>query len=227
MNPQDLTGGAEHWNNLYGSKSAQELSWTQTRPGVVLSWLEQIGPQPGSAALEVGGGQGILVDHLLERGWGPVTVLDLSEVALEQARTRLGTNGESVRWQVGDVTTAALEPDCYTLWHDRAVFHFLTDPAAVARYVTQASTSLRPGGHLMLSTFAPDGPERCSGLGVQRYSAQTLLELFAPHFRKRATERELHLTPWGAVQPFTCVWLERTSLSVGDVDMTLEQTHKF
>ena len=85
----------------------------------------------------------------------------------------------------------------------------LTDPAAVERYVTQASTSLRPGGHLMLSTFAPDGPERCSGLTVQRYSAQTLLERFAPHFCKRATERELHLTPWGAVQPFTCVWLER------------------
>jgi len=217
MNPD-----AEHWNDLYGSKSAQELSWTQTRPGVVLSWLEQIGPQPDSAVLEVGGGQGVLVDHLLERGWGLVTVLDLSEVALEQAQkrlgtSRLGTNGERVRWQVGDVTTAVLEPNSYFLWHDRAVFHFLTDPAAVARYIVQASTSVRPGGHLMLSTFAPDGPERCSGLVVQRYSAQTLLELFAPHFRKRAAERELHLTPWGAVQAFTCVWLERISSSVEDV----------
>ena len=209
MNSQDLTGGAEHWNNLYGSKSAQELSWTQTRLGVVLSWLEQIGPQHDSVVLEVGGGQGTFVDHLLERGWGPVTVLDLSEVALEQARKRLGAKGDVVRWQVGNVTTALLKPESYFLWHDRAVFHFLTDPAAVERYVTQASTSLRPGGHLMLSTFAPDGPERCSGLTVQRYSAQTLLERFAPHFCKRATERELHLTPWGAVQPFTCVWLER------------------
>ena len=222
MNPQDLTGRAEHWNTLYSSKSAQELSWTQTRPGVVLSWLEQIGPQPDSAALEVGGGQGVLLDHLLERGWGPVTVLDLSEVALEQARTRLATSrlatiGESVRWQVGDVTTAALEPDSYFLWHDRAVFHFLTDPSTVARYVTQASTSLRPGGHLMLSTFAPDGPERCSGLAVQRYSAQTLLELFAAHFRQRAAERELHITPWGAVQAFTCVWLERICSSTGKI----------
>jgi len=217
MNPD-----AKHWNDLYGSKSTQELSWTQTRPGVVLSWLEQIGPRPDSAVLEVGGGQGVFVDYILERGWGPVTILDLSEVALEQARkrlgtSRLGTNGENVRWQVGDITTTALEPNSYFLWHDRAVFHFLTDPAAVARYILQASTSLRPAGHLMLSTFAPDGPAQCSGLPVQRYSAKTLLELFAPHFRERAAERELHITPWGAVQPFTCVWLERISSSVGDI----------
>jgi SAM-dependent methyltransferase len=210
MNSDGFADPTVHWDTVYRANTPDALSWTRDNsPSVVSNWLEQLYLAPGRAVLEVGGGHGLWVDGLLERGCGPITVLDLSQTALEQAQKRLGKKGKAVRWQVGDITTAALEPNGYALWHDRATFHFFTDLPARERYLQQVRTSVQRGGHLMLSTFAPDGPEKCSGLPVQRYSTDALLELFTPHFQLRAEERELHHTPWGAVQPFTCIWLER------------------
>ena len=211
MKAEDFTDPTAHWNTVYRTNTPDALSWTCTQPAVIAGWLEQAALKSGQAVLEVGGGHSLLVDLLLERECGPITVLDLSQTALEQAQIRLGEKGKAVRWQVGDITTTPLERDQYVLWHDRATFHFLTDAAARERYLERVRTAVQRGGHLMLSTFAPDGPEKCSGLPVQRYSAEALLELFTPHFRLRAEKRELHHTPWGAVQPFTCVWLERVS----------------
>ncbi len=197
-----------HWDEAYSLKLPEEQSWYQA-DFPLLRWLEQALLVPGQAVLEVGGGNSRWVDALLERGWGPVTVLDLSEVALTQAQMRLGQASQRVRWWAGDVTTVALEVGHYHVWHDRATFHFLTDALEQTRYLEQACSAIRPGGHLMLSTFAPDGPERCSGLPVQRYSATELEALFRPCFRLRFAERVLHTTPSGHLQPFTCVWLER------------------
>lgn len=189
-----------HWEEVYTRKAAEEVSWFQTETRYSLELLQAAGMGPETRLIDVGGGASRLVDGLLAAGRRHVSVLDLSAAALRQAQTRLGALAVRVSWIEGDITQAELPEDGYELWHDRAVFHFLTDAEQRARYVAQLQRALRAGGHLIIATFAPDGPERCSGLPVQRYSAAALqAEIGYPLLQ---TREENHLTPGGARQHF-------------------------
>ncbi len=199
-----------HWDAVYLDKREAQTSWFRPHLDVSLRLIDGLRLPKDAPLIDVGGGRATLVDDLLARGFADVSVLDLTAPALAEARARLGPRAAAVRWLVADVTTAELPAARYALWHDRAVFHFLVDAAARARYVAQAARALRPGGHLIVATFAADGPERCSGLPVRRYDAASLAAEFAPRFAAIDRAREEHTTPWGAVQPFTYVVLRRS-----------------
>ncbi len=194
--------GKAHWENVYRSKATDEVSWYRAHLDVSLGLIGDAAPDRGSAIIDVGGGEATLVDDLLARGYADLTVLDISREALDVARRRLGGAADRVRWIAGDVTRAPLEAARYDLWHDRAVFHFLTTAEDREAYVRQVIRAVRPGGHVVVATFAPDGPETCSGLDVVRYDAGGLHRQFGSRFRLLDSVTELHQTPWGAPQPF-------------------------
>lgn len=198
---------AEHWNTVYRTKGDHELSWYQPRPERSISLIESIRPLP-RRAIDIGGGQSLLAGALIELGIEEVTVLDLAEAALERGRARLGDHAERVCWLQGDVL-ALPDLGAVELWHDRAVYHFLNDDDDRARYRDAVERSVVSGGHLLLATFAPDGPERCSGLPVRRYDAEGLAAAFRPAFSLVCDAAEEHLTPWGARQRFTYALLRR------------------
>jgi SAM-dependent methyltransferase len=191
-----------HWEGIYSSKGATEVSWFQPEARMSLSLIEEVAPDPGSAILDVGGGASTLVDGLLAAGYRDITVLDLSTAALAQARARLGERATAVKWLPADILTVELPAAATDVWHDRAVFHFLTGPEERRRYVEQVRHAVRPGGYVLVATFADDGPNRCSGLEVARYSAQTLHAEFGSGFRMLRSEREDHVTPTGKTQRF-------------------------
>ncbi|MBS0124278.1 class I SAM-dependent methyltransferase [Thetidibacter halocola] len=188
-----------HWDRAY-ARSAEALSWFEADPVRSLALLDRAGLRPGQAVVDVGGGASLLVDALLARGLGPVTVLDLSPVALATSQSRLGPLAERVDWIAGDVTAWRPEPGGYALWHDRAVFHFLTTAAGQAAYAAVLHRALAPGGAAVVATFAPDGPERCSGLPVQRWSSEDLAQALG--LRLDHAERFVHVTPSGNEQRF-------------------------
>lgn len=191
-----------HWENIYSSKSATEVSWFQEEAEMSLALITAVAPDPTAAILDVGGGASRLVDGLLRKGYGNVTVLDLSSAALEQARARLGEVAAGVKWLEADIRTIGFPEAAIDVWHDRAVFHFLTGEEDRKAYVQQVQRAVRPGGHVLVATFADDGPERCSGLEVARYSPDALHAEFGDAFRLVRSEREEHVTPWGATQRF-------------------------
>ena len=199
---------AEHWDTVYGTKASDQLSWTQRQPATSLRLLTSALSSLG-AVIDVGGGTSMLADALLEVGCPDVTVLDVSSEALALVRDRLRERPGSVSFVVADVLSWQPERS-YDAWHDRAVFHFLVRPDQQEQYVATASRAVRPGGVLVLGTFAADGPTQCSGLPTARYDADSLAAAFAPGFTVEHSEREEHLTPGGAVQPFTWVVLRRT-----------------
>jgi len=203
-------GGKAHWENIYATKSDRELSWYRDRLDASLELIGRAHLPENAAIIDVGGGASTLVDDLLRMGFRDVTVLDLSAGALEQALRRLGALSEGVHWIEGDVTTAKLKPEHYDLWHDRAVFHFLTGAGERSAYVTAATRTVKQGGFLILATFALDGPAKCSGLPVQRYGAEDLAGQF-PAFTIVEYRREQHRTPAGSPQPFTCVLMQKRS----------------
>lgn len=192
----------DHWQQVYQTKAPDSVSWYQPTAARSLTLLREGGLGPQSAVIDVGGGASRLVDALLEEPVGPITVMDLSEAALGLARQRLGERAREVTWLVGDITKVSLPAQAYDLWHDRAVFHFMTTPESRQAYLQTLQHALKPGGHVVMSTFAEDGPERCSGLPVQRYSRQELMHALGPRFVLLAHERELHTTPSGAQQAF-------------------------
>jgi SAM-dependent methyltransferase len=199
-----VTERIEHWNAVYGARQEQALTWFEAEPALSLE-LIAAHAQPGEAILDVGGGASRLVDALLDRGCERPAVLDVSQAALDASRARLGARAAKVDWIVADITR--WRPDrSFGLWHDRAVFHFLTDPADRAAYVAAMTAALRPGGTAIVMTFAEDGPETCSGLPVVRYAPESLaaeIERLAPGaFRPIAARRHLHLTPKGNRQSF-------------------------
>ncbi|MBI4956803.1 MAG: class I SAM-dependent methyltransferase [Myxococcales bacterium] len=191
-----------HWESVYGKKAPDEVSWYRPHLERSLAFVEGAGLAKDAAILDVGGGASTLCDDLLARGYTEVTVLDLSATAIEAARARLGPRAAGVHWVVADVTELALPPGSVAFWHDRAVFHFLREPDARRRYVAAVERALAPGGHIVVATFGPDGPERCSGLEVARYDADALHGEFGSAFRKVDSVVEVHATPWGTEQQF-------------------------
>ena len=191
-----------HWDSIYRGKDPDRVSWYRPHLDRSLAFIEKTSLPRTAAILDVGGGSSTLVDDLLDRGYDDVTVLDLSERALAQAKARLGARAKTVAWVVGDVTEMALPKRRFDLWHDRAVFHFLTEPAARERYVDAVRRALKPNGYIIVATFGPEGPERCSGLPIARYSADGLHREFGERFAKVGSETEIHQTPWGAEQEF-------------------------
>jgi ubiquinone/menaquinone biosynthesis C-methylase UbiE len=203
------TDRRQHWQQVYQTKATDAVSWYRPHLGVSLGLLELAGVSSGSRLIDVGGGASTLVDDLLARGLRDITVLDVSEAALAVARRRLGDREREVTWIAADVLRTEFPAGAFDLWHDRAVFHFLTDPADAARYATQAARALRAGGHAVIGGFAPDGPERCSGLPVARRSAQDIAAILGPAFRLIAQRAETHVTPGGSEQKFAYALLRR------------------
>ena len=200
---------SDHWEGVYGRALSTEVSWYEGDPATSLRLIESVAATPSAAVVDVGAGASLLVDRLLAHGFTDITVLDVSERALSEVRERLGDEAAHVTFVENDVVT--WRPDRqYDVWHDRAVFHFLTEPSDRARYVEIATSAVRIGGSLILATFAEDGPEQCSGLPVSRYAPENLVETFSASFSLVEDVREEHVTPWGVVQPFTWVVLRRT-----------------
>jgi trans-aconitate methyltransferase len=197
-----------HWHQAYATKGEAGVSWFEAYPETSLGILADIGATPASALIDIGGGASRLVDALVSVPWASLAVLDVSSTALDIARARLGTAGGRVEWIVADITE--WEPTRqYDIWHDRAVFHFLTEPADRAAYRERMRRALRPGGHAVMATFAPDGPERCSGLPVVRYDADALAAEIGAPFMLVGQRRHVHVTPSGAAQPFQLAILRR------------------
>jgi 2-polyprenyl-3-methyl-5-hydroxy-6-metoxy-1,4-benzoquinol methylase len=195
------TGGKVHWESVYNSKGEREVSWFQESPEPSIELIGLVGAKPDAAIIDIGGGASRLVDALLAHGFENLTVLDLSEAALDKARSRLGSGARNVRWIAADVTS--WKPDAkYDVWHDRAAFHFLTKCEEQQAYVGRLKEALRPGGHAIFGTFALDGPEKCSGLPVARQSPETMVALLGPDFHLVDARRHEHPTPWQLVQKF-------------------------
>lgn len=196
-----------HWENVYSTKEENQVSWFEDTPDLSVSLLQEACLVPAMSVIDIGGGASRLVDTLLARGQAHVTVLDLSSSALATARARLGET-DRVSWIVSDITRWT--PDrAYDLWHDRAAFHFLTAPEDQQAYAEIVHAALRPGGRAVIGTFAPDGPEKCSGLPVARHDATSLSAVLGPRFRLLATRRHEHATPWASIQKFQFSTFER------------------
>ena len=205
----DDVGRAAHWERIFSTKAPEQLSWYQASPERSLELIAKAGVGPDSEVIDVGGGDSTLVDALLDRRWGHVTVLDISDAALRRARARLGARARDVTWISGDVTRLVLPDDRFDLWHDRAVFHFLTEVEDRRRYVDAVRRSVKRGGYVIVATFAPDGPARCSGLAVTRYDPEELYAEFGAELEMIESARDVHRTPSGVAQPFTYVLLRR------------------
>lgn len=191
----------DHWNKVYGKKSEAQLSWHEDAPSVSQELMELAGLTPKTSIIDVGGGTSRLAASLVERGLRDVTVLDLSQVALDTNKAMLGAEGRSVNWIAADITD--WEPHRqYDLWHDRAVFHFLVNADDRDAYLDRLARSLKPGGHAIIATFALDGPEKCSGLPVTRYSPVSLSRTLGDSYDLLAYRFHMHHTPWGSQQSF-------------------------
>lgn len=197
-----MQNNTTHWETVYQTKASHALSWFQAHATRSLEIIRSIDPSFDAAIIDVGGGASTLVDDLVREGFQHLSVLDLSASALAVARQRLGLSGESVTWIAGDIRQVALRSQAYDIWHDRAVFHFLVDAADRATYVQQVQRAVKPGGHVIVATFAPDGPEQCSGLPVARYDPEQLHGEFGPAFELVSHTHDAHKTPWGSVQHF-------------------------
>jgi 2-polyprenyl-3-methyl-5-hydroxy-6-metoxy-1,4-benzoquinol methylase len=190
-----------HWDGVYRTKREDEVSWFQASPTLSLDLIHAAGVERHASIIDVGGGASRLVDALSDKGFANLTVLDVSEAATETAKARLGARAAGVTWIVADVTQ--WEPaHTYDVWHDRAAFHFLTAPEERAAYAQRVLRAVRPGGHVIIGTFALDGPERCSGLPIVRHDAESIGTILGPLFSLIETRRHEHQTPMGGSQKF-------------------------
>ncbi len=196
-----LSSQQQHWEAVYRDRVPELVTWYQAHPGLSLSFIAATGLGSDAAVLDVGGGSSRLVDYLLSRGYANLTVLDLSSIAIGYARQRLGDRADDVTWVEEDVLDHRFETT-FKVWHDRAVFHFLTDPADQQRYVSRLSDAIPIGGHVIIATFGLDGPETCSGLPVQRYGPEGLSQALGADYGSVRFQVETHHTPTGATQQF-------------------------
>lgn len=196
MNPK------EHWNQVYQTKAPDDVSWFQTRPAISLKLIEATAIAKTAGVIDVGGGASVLVDFLVTDGFKQLAVLDISAAALDHAKQRLGSRAGEVAWFEADVTQF-IPPHPFGLWHDRAVFHFLTNETDRRKYVETLTCTLTPDGHVIIATFAKDGPLKCSGLDVCRYDAASICAELGPRFKLMEQVDETHITPWEAQQKFS------------------------
>jgi SAM-dependent methyltransferase len=199
-----------HWEKVYATKRPETVSWYRPHLETSLTLIDRVAKSLSAPIIDVGGGASTLVDDLLLRGYDNVTVLDISKAALDIARRRLDADAGRVNWIAGDILKAKLEPNAYEIWHDRAVFHFLTQLEERAAYTRQAAHALKPGGHVIISTFGPAGPPTCSGLDVMRYDTEALQKEFGKHFQWIEGSSQLHHTPEGITQEFLYCCFRRT-----------------
>ncbi|WP_183249110.1 trans-aconitate 2-methyltransferase [Bradyrhizobium sp. cir1] len=190
-----------HWENVYATKGEAEVSWYQDSPEISLAMIRAANADHDAAIIDIGGGASRLVDALLQDGYRRLTVLDLSANALDVAKKRIGQAASTIDWIVADAMTWR-PTRTYDVWHDRAAFHFLTDPDDRAAYVERLRSAVSPGGQVIIATFAPDGPEKCSGLPVQRHDSASLAAELGPAFELVETRSETHHTPWHSTQAF-------------------------
>jgi 2-polyprenyl-3-methyl-5-hydroxy-6-metoxy-1,4-benzoquinol methylase len=191
-----------HWEKVYATKQPEAVSWYRAHLETSLALIERAAHSRSASIIDIGAGESTLVDDLLARGYDNITVLDVSQTALDVTKKRLDALAEQINWIIADITQAQLEPFAYDVWHDRAVFHFLTSNEQRAAYVRNVATSVRPGGHVIVSTFGPEGPTKCSGLEVMRYDTESLHNEFGVRFRLVESSKELHYTPFGTTQQF-------------------------
>ncbi len=197
---------ADHWENVYRSKNFDAVSWYAPHLGESLRLIEQLCPDKTAAIVDVGGGESTLVDDLLHRHYLDLSVLDISAAAIDFTKGRLGAKAQQVNWHVGDITRYNFGSKKFDLWHDRAVFHFLTDPAARQAYVDLIRSAVKPGGYVLMATFGPNGPLQCSGLDVVRYDDAKLHHEFGEGFELVGSELSDHHTPMGKDQQFLYCW---------------------
>lgn len=191
-----------HWEKVYTTKAPDAVSWYRPHLEKSMALIVQATSASAASIIDVGGGESTLVDDLLLRGYKNITVLDVSQTAIDLTRNRLGSAANQVHWLVGDITEMELKPRAYDVWHDRAVFHFLTGREQRMAYVRQVARSVKPGGHIIVSVFGPEGPTKCSGLEAMRYDAESLHSEFGARFRLVESSKELHHTPFGTSQQF-------------------------
>lgn len=191
-----------HWEKVYQTKDPDAVSWYRPHLETSLALIERTGVGHSSAIIDVGGGESTLADDLLARGYQNITVLDISETAINVCKNRMGAAAGRIHWLVADVTRTELPTSTYDVWHDRAVFHFLTEPEQRAAYVRNVARSVKHDGHVIVSTFGPEGPMKCSGLDIVRYDADSLHDQFGARFRLVESSKELHRTPFGTTQQF-------------------------
>jgi 2-polyprenyl-3-methyl-5-hydroxy-6-metoxy-1,4-benzoquinol methylase len=191
-----------HWEKVYAGKAPEAVSWYRPHLETSLALVERAASGYSASIIDIGGGESTLVDDLLARGYQNMTVLDVSQTAINVTKKRLGLAAEWVHWLTADITEVQLQRGAYDVWHDRAVFHFLTVEEHRAAYVRQVAHAVKPGGHVIVSTFGPEGPSKCSGLDVIRYDAESLHDQFGVRFRLVGSSKELHNTPFGTTQQF-------------------------
>lgn len=204
--------GKSHWEHVYSSRPTDRVSWFQEHALRSLELIQDTGASRSAAIIDVGGGASTLVDDLVQGGYSDITVLDLSGAALATAKARLGERAAAaVEWIEADITTTTLPQARFDIWHDRAVFHFLTDPADRQAYVQTVLRAVRPGGHVIVATFADDGPTECSGLPVMRYRPDELHAQFGEPFVLLRHDKEAHQTPFGTVQQFVYCYCRKVA----------------
>ena len=191
-----------HWEKIYAENAPSAVSWYRPHLETSFALIELTAPSRSASIIDVGGGESTLVDDLLADGFDNMTDLDISQSAIDACRNRLGEAAERVHWLVADITKVELEPSAYDVWHDRAVFHFLTEESDRIAYVRQVARAVKHGGYVIVSTFGPQGPTKCSGLDVARYDAKSLHKEFGVHFRLLGSSSENHRTPIGTIQQF-------------------------
>ena len=200
-----------HWESVYDSKPAEAVSWYAPHLRESIRYVNQAAAHKGVAIIDLGGGESTLVDDLLASGYDNITVLDISATALEATRLRLGASGPLAKWLVADILEIELAPAIYDIWLDRAVYHFLIGEEQRQRYVAQVLKALKPGGYAIVGTFGPEGPEKCSGLPVSRYSPGEIHGTFGESFQLLGSSFELHTTPWGSRQQFVYCFCRRAA----------------
>jgi ubiquinone/menaquinone biosynthesis C-methylase UbiE len=199
----------EHWESVYATKAADAVSWFQEHAVSSLQLIKELTTDKQSSVIDIGGGASTLADDLLAAGYSDLTVLDISEAALEVAKNRLGPSSQRIQWLVADITQVQLPEAKYAIWHDRAVFHFLTQPSDRRTYINLLQRSVEQGGHVVIATFAEDGPTKCSGLPVVRYTAESLRAELGNAFALRRQLKEAHQTPFGTTQNFIFCCFEK------------------
>jgi 2-polyprenyl-3-methyl-5-hydroxy-6-metoxy-1,4-benzoquinol methylase len=204
-----MINSKEHWNSIYATKRPNEVSWTQEVPSASMKFIKSFNLPKSAAIIDIGGGESNLAKYLLEEGFTNITVLDISEQALSKAKHRLGADAAKVHWIISDINE--FSPNLrYDLWHDRAMFHFLTTEEQITRYCLTAKNAVKPNGYLTIGTFSTDGPEKCSGLTVQRYNEESLTSVLRNGFKKLTCVTEDHITPFNTKQNFLFCGFQRS-----------------